>query len=217
MYKYKIFFIFLLLLVLFDRVSANVYEMPFIGKSIYLDAGHGGKDPGAFYKNIYEEDINLEITLKLKNKLESMGAAVYLTRDNDYDLSNPDAYLRKRSDLGNRALTINNSKVDIYLSIHLNASSSTSWSGAQAFYDDINSKNKKIAETFQKYFNKNLKSKRKAKEISTLYMYKKINIPGVLLEVGFITNPNERYLLRQDNYQDTVVDTIKEGLLEILL
>lgn len=78
-----------------------------------------------------------------------MGAIVYLTRDGDYDLSNPKSSLRKRTDLYNRAQAINNSNADIYLSIHLNASKSTSWQGAQAFYDDINEENKKIAETFQ--------------------------------------------------------------------
>lgn len=177
---------------------------------------HGGVDPGAYYKNIYEEDINLEITLKLRNILESKGAIVYLIREGDYDLSNPKSSLRKRSDLSNRANAINNSDADIYLSIHLNSSTSTSWRGAQAFYDDINVKNKEIAETFQKYFNKYLNSNRKAKEINDLYMYKRINIPGLLLEVGFISNPNERYILRQNWYQEKIANVITNCLVELL-
>ena len=156
----------------------------------------------------YEEDINLSITLKLRDKLESLGATVYLTRDDDYDLSNPNAYLRKRSDLGNRASMINLSNVDMYLSLHLNSSSNSSWKGAQAFYDDINEKNKNIAESFQKYFNKYLNSDRSIKEISNLYMYKKITKPGLLLELGFISNPNERYLLNQEDYQEKIVDVL---------
>lgn len=186
-----------------------------MGKTIYLDAGHGGKDPGAYYKDIYEEDINLEITLKLRDKLESLGAVVYLTRDADYDLSTPNAYLRKRSDLGNRAKMINESDADMYLSLHLNSSSNTNWKGAQVFYDDINEKNEKLAETFQKYFNKYLNSDRSIKEISTLYMYKKITKPGLLLELGFISNPNERYLLNQNDYQDKIVNVLANCLLEI--
>ena len=215
-YKFKILTLFLFFFAIFYNVSANVVELPLLNKIIYLDTGHGGVDPGAYYKNIYEEDINLEITLKLRNILESKGAIVYLIRDGDYDLSNPKSSLRKRSDLSNRANAINNSDADIYLSIHLNSSTSTSWRGAQAFYDDINVKNKEIAETFQKYFNKYLNSNRKAKEINDLYMYKRINIPGLLLEVGFISNPNERYILRQNWYQEKIANVITNCLVELL-
>lgn len=217
MYKYKILFLFLILLTLFYQVSAYVVEAPLLGKVIYLDAGHGGVDPGAYYKDIYEEDINLKITLKLRDKLESMGGVIYLTRDDDYDLSDPKSSLRKRSDLKNRAIAINNSNADIYLSLHLNASTSTTWKGAQAFYDDINDNNKGVAEEFQKCFNKDLNSKRTAKEIKTLYMYQKINVKGVLLELGFISNPNERYVLNQNWYQDKIVKVVSNCLLDILL
>jgi len=107
--------------------------------------------------------------------------------------------------------------VDIYLSLHLNSSENSSWKGAQAFYDDINEKNKFIAETFQEYFNKYLNSKRSVKEISNLYMYKRITKPGLLLELGFISNPNERYLLNQENYQEKIVNILSECLIEILI
>lgn len=217
MYKYKILFLFLILLTLFYQVSAYVVEAPLLGKVIYLDAGHGGVDPGAYYKDIYEEDINLKITLKLRDKLESMGGVIYLTRDGDYDLSDPKSSLRKRSDLKNRTIAINNSNADIYLSLHLNASTSTTWKGAQAFYDDINDDNRGVAEEFQRCFNKNLNSKRTAKEIKTLYMYQRINVKGVLLELGFISNPNERYVLNQNWYQDKIVKVVSNCLLDILL
>ena len=216
-YKTKILLLFIFLLTIFNVVNASITPIPLLGKTIYLDAGHGGKDPGAYYKDIYEEDINLKIVLKLKNKLESMGATILLTRDDDYDLSDKNAYFRKRSDLCKRAKIINESNADIYLSIHLNSSIHSSWKGAQVFYDDINKKNKDIAEIFQKAFNKNLNSTKKIKEMTNLYMYKRINIPGVLLELGFISNPNERYLLNTDKYQDLIVDTLSKSLLEILL
>lgn len=217
MYKYKLLLLFILTLISFYKVNAYMTEAPLLGKVIYVDPGHGGVDPGAYYKKIYEDNINLKISLKLRDKLESLGAIVYLTRDGDYDLSNPRAALRKRSDLSNRANAINKSNADLYLSIHLNASTSTGWRGAQAFYDDVNPMNKEIAEKFQKYFNKYLYSKRKAKEIKDLYMYKRINVPGLLLEVGFISNPNERYVLQQNWYQEKIVNTISKCVLDILL
>ena len=214
MYKIKILLLFVMLVCILDKVNAFIKDTPLLGKVIYLDAGHGGKDPGAYYKDIYEEDINLSITLKLRDKLEKLGAVIYLTREEDYDLANPNASLRKKSDLGNRAKMINSSDADIYLSIHLNSSTNTSWKGAQVFYDDINKNNEAIAKLFQEEFNKKLKSNRDAKEISALYMYKNITKPGVLLEVGFISNPGDRYLLKKDDYQDKISNVIANTLIK---
>lgn len=216
MYKIKMLLIFLFLVSIIGTTNAQINEFPLLGKVIYLDAGHGGKDPGAYYKDIYEKDINLEITQKLKINLEKLGAIVYTTRNDDYDLSSPNVSLRKRSDLSNRAKMINLSNADIYLSIHLNSSTNTSWKGAQVFYDNVNPKNKKIAEIFQKKFNKELKSTRTIKEITELYMYKNTRIPGVLLELGFISNPYDRNLLINDSYQNKIVNIISSGLIDIL-
>lgn len=181
MYKLKMFIIFIILVCVIDKVNAFINDVPLLGKVIYLDPGHGGIDPGAYYKDIYEEDINLSISLKLKEKLESNGAIVYITRDGDYDLSSKNVSLRKRSDLANRAKLINESDADVYLSIHLNSSLNSSWKGAQVFYDDINKDNETIAKIFQEEFNKKLNSNRKIKEISDLYMYKNINKMGGII------------------------------------
>lgn len=218
MYKYKMLIIFLFLLTIFCNVNAYINEAPLVGKVVYLDAGHGGVDPGAYYKDMYEEDINLSITLKLRDYLLTKGCTVYLTRDGDYDLSNPKSRLRKRSDLSNRASLIDKSNADLYLSIHLNSSTSTAWKGAQVFYDDINKNNKDFALIFQKNFNSNLGSKREEKEIKNLYMYKNIkNVPGLLLEVGFISNANERQLLNKEWYQNKIVKVITKSVIDVLL
>lgn len=218
MYKYKMLIIFLFLLTIFCNVNAYINEAPLVGKVVYLDAGHGGVDPGAYYKDMYEEDINLSITLKLRDYLLTKGCTVYLTRDGDYDVSNPKARLRKRSDLSNRASLIDKSNADLYLSIHLNSSTSTAWKGAQVFYDDINKNNKDFALIFQKNFNSNLGSKREEKEIKNLYMYKNIkNVPGLLLEVGFISNANERQLLNKEWYQNKIVKVITKSVIDVLL
>lgn len=215
MYKIKMFLLFISAIFLFNLINVSALGYSLLGKVIYLDAGHGGVDAGACYKDIHEEDVNLAITLKLKNKLESMGAQVLLTRNGDYDLSDKNATLRKRSDLGNRALLINNSKADLYLSIHLNSSLNSSWSGAQVFYDNINKNNKDVASVFQKNFNNKLNSTKEIKEINNLYMYKNITKPGVLLEVGFLSNTYERNKLLTNEYQNSIVSVISDSLLEI--
>lgn len=183
-----------------------------LGKVIYLDPGHGGLDGGAQYKDIYEKDINLKISLKLQEKLLKEGAIVYLTRDGDYDLAVPNAINRKRSDLSRRSSIINNSLCDLFLSIHLNSESSGLWKGPQVFYDDVVKENKEIAELFQKELNKNLNGKRKEKQVTDLYLQKRINRPGVLIEAGFLSNVNDRYLLKQDSYQNKIVDVLTKSI-----
>ena len=157
MLKNKIYVLILLLFIVIgiNYVSANNDNMPLFGKVIYLDPGHGGKDPGAMYGGIMEKDINLEITKKLQNKLLKMGAIVYTTRDGDYDLSAINTSNHKRSDLSRRSNLINKSKCDIFLSIHLNAEDTNTWRGAQVFYNNSNQKNKVIAGIFQKKFKDN--------------------------------------------------------------
>ena len=181
------------------------------GYTIYIDAGHGGKDPGAVVDNTNEADINLEISKKLKKKLIESGANVYMTREYDNDLSYPYANLRKKSDLINRAHMIDESKCDMYISIHLNSSNSK-WSGAQVFYDDINPENKIIAKIIQEQFKIDLGSKRKIKEIKDLYMYKNTKTKGVLVEVGFISNTNERNNLKTKNYQDKIAESLVKSI-----
>lgn len=200
-FKISVLFLFLICLCSFSFVKASENDLTLLGKVIYIDPGHGGKDPGAIYKDIYESNINLEISLKLRDTLEKKGAIVLLTRDGDYDLSINNAVNRKRSDLSRRANVINNSQCDIYLSIHLNSISSSTWSGIQVFYDDANERNEKIAKMFQDYFKKELNTKREYKELTDRYMYKRITRPGILIEVGFLSNPNDRYLLQKKEYQ----------------
>ena len=175
---------------------------------------HGGKDVGTSYKDIYEKDINLELCKKLQKKLEAFGAIVYMTRYGDYDLSNNYAVSRKKSDLNNRAKIINNSKADLYISIHLNSISSSAWSGAQVFFDDVNEKNKGIAELMQNQLKEDLNTKRKVKELTNMLLNRKVTVPGVLIEVGFLSNPNDRYLLQKQYYQKKVVNSITDGVLK---
>ena len=164
--KIKIFCLNLFLIFLYTIGIINALNLPLLGKVIYIDPGHGGTDPGALYNDLYEADLNLQISLKLETELEKNGAIVYLTRYGDYDLAVKNAINRKRSDLSRRANIINASNADIYLSIHLNSDISSTWPGAQAFYDTINEKNEVIAKIMQEQFKKDLKTKREYKQIN---------------------------------------------------
>ena len=183
-----------------------------LGRVIYIDPGHGGKDPGAVSGNLRESDLNLEISLKLQEEFEKNGAIVYLTRTGDYDLSTT-TIQRKRSDLSRRANIINESQADLYLSIHLNADTSSTWRGAQVFYDTVNEENQKLASIISKSLKQNLNTKREHKKINDHYMYRRIKVKGVLIEAGFITNPNDRYLLQNNDYQIKLSKTITDGVI----
>lgn len=213
----KSYALFILILIIcsfsFVKAENNTSNLSLFTKVIYLDPGHGGVDPGTIYKDIYEKDLNLSICFKLRELLEKEGAIVYMTREGDYDLSST-TYGRKKSDLNNRAKAINASNADLYISIHLNSIKSSTWSGAQVFYDDVNENNINLANILQKQLKEDLKTTREVKEIKTMLMNRKITIPGVLVEAGFLSNPNDRYLLRQDDYQYKICNSIRNGLIK---
>jgi N-acetylmuramoyl-L-alanine amidase len=179
---------------------------------------HGGRDPGTMYGKIYEKDINLEISKILEHELTINGATVYLTREDDIDHSSKWDANKKRGDLYRRLLMMRNSelKVDLYLSVHINWGDNSSWSGAEILYHPINSKNEKLATAIMMRFKNELGSNKKVKK-TDLYMYKNTTIPGVLIECGFLSNPNDRYLLQQDEYQLRVAKTITSGVIDYFL
>ncbi len=208
-YYVKCLLLFLLFFFMLYGGPVNA-SLPLQGKVIVVDAGHGGLDPGTVYKDIYEKDINLKISLYLEQYLSEYGASVILTRNSDDDLSNGVTNHRKKTDFDNRIKIINNKYTDMYLSIHLNYLASSNYYGAQVFY---NNDNKVLAETIQTYINKVLNSDREIKAIPvSTYMYSRLNKPGVLIECGFLSNANERGLLITDNYQQKIAKTIAESI-----
>ena len=206
MKKNKILMIISLFLTIFliSKTYAISNDYTLIGKTIYLDPGHGGIDAGTIYKEIYEKDINLILCKKLKAALENKGATVYLTRDSDKDLS-VRKQNRKRSDLISRAYLINKAKPDLYLSIHVNYLANTKYKGLQIFYNSRNKENEIIATSLSKYIKEKTSNVRTPKMNNTYYMYKNISTPGVLIEVGFLSNPDDRYRLTHDEHQDKLV------------
>lgn len=210
-YKTLIIVLFFLSILCLSKVNALNRNYTLLGYSIYIDPGHGGPDSGAISKNFYEKDMNLLLSKKLGNYLTEKGAMVYYTRDGDYDLAKSKTN-RKRNDLYSRVKLINNSKCDLYISMHLNASPSSKWNGIQIFYSNILKENKSIAETITNTMKENMKNIREAKKENGYYMYSKLKVPGVLVEAGFVSNPNDNYKIRQKEYQDILVKNIAYGI-----
>lgn len=194
-----------------SKTYAVINDYTLLGKTIYLDAGHGGPDSGAIAGGIYEKNINLEIVQKLEKELIKKGATVYLTRNEDTDLSTQN-HNRKRSDLTNRAKKINKTNPDLYISIHLNSTISSKWRGMQIFYTNKNKQNKFLAQTIYNEMEKNLSNVREIKQENNYYMYKQITVPGVLVEVGFLSNPSDNYILRDEKYQEKISRLLASSL-----
>lgn len=208
-YCWKVLCSFVIVFLLMYGIPVRA-SLPLQGKVIVVDAGHGGKDPGTVYKDIYEKDINLSITLYLEEYLSEYGATVILTRDSDNDLSYGETNHRKKTDFDNRIKIINNKYTDMYLSIHLNYLTNKKYYGAQVFY---NKDNENLAKSIQEYLNNNLETDREIKEIpSSTYMYKKLEKRGVLIECGFLSNASERSRLITEKYQRKVAKVIAEAI-----
>ena len=209
-YYVKIMFLFIILfLVLYGNpVKA---DLPMQGKVIVVDAGHGGLDPGAIYKDIYEKDITLNISKYLYEYLSSCGATVIMTRDSDSDLSNGVNNHRKKKDFDERIKIINKKYVDMYVSIHLNYLTDYRYNGPQVFF---NKDNKDIAVKIQEYINEKLGTDRSVKKIpGDTYMYRKLNSKGVLVECGFLSNKEERDKLITEEYQKEFAKILGDAII----
>ena len=212
--KYKVLFIimFIVLLMSLQFVDAKIKpKMTLTGKIITIDPGHGGRDAGTSYGKIYEKDLNLAISKVLKNVLEEKGATVYMIREDDSDLSSKWDRAKKRGDLYRRILKIQENKSDLYLSIHINYHYYSSVSGAEVLYHPINPDNLILAESIMDEVKNNLNTNRKVIK-TNLYLYSNTRVPGVLIECGFISNQNERYLLQKKSYQEKLASSITKGV-----
>lgn len=195
------------------------WNLPLSGKTIALDAGHGGPDGGAESKEgVVEKDINLAITLHLRDYLQQAGALVIMTRESDTDLAEPGTKgysKRKTQDLHNRAELIDENNADLFLSVHLNSIPSQKWRGAQTFYYPNNPSNPNLAALIQLELKKNLENTDRVAKAAdkTVYLLKTLKIPSALVEVGFLSNPEEARLLASEKYQKMVAASVYQGIL----
>jgi N-acetylmuramoyl-L-alanine amidase len=196
------------------NLSKNTFQdSPISTYSVVIDAGHGGIDGGALgSRGVYEREINLQISLKLKEVFESRGYKVTLTRtDNNglYDDTSPGFKLR---DLKKRVEIIKNAKPSIFISVHLNTYTSPSRRGAQVFYKKGSENSKKLADSVQLELNLLKESKRMYDALAgDYYLLNSLDIPSIIVECGFLSNPEEENLLLSEEYQNTLAKAIYNG------
>ncbi|HOJ77312.1 MAG TPA: N-acetylmuramoyl-L-alanine amidase [Bacillota bacterium] len=193
-------------------LSSTIREIR--GKKVIIDAGHGGFDPGAkSAKGLLEKELNLDVAKRLMRLLSKAGVKVMMIRETDIDFSDRNELFntKKRRDLYYRIQIANQSDADVLLSIHANSFPQIIYRGAQTFYKLNDENSKLLAECIQNSFNNNLGSTRKARP-GDYRILNDINLPGVTIEIGFLSNPQEALLLSDPQYRERVADAIYTGL-----
>lgn len=196
-----------------DEMGVNV---PVKGKKrIVVDAGHGGRDGGKVGEgNILEKDINLKIAMYLKAELKDAGYEVFMIRETDMGLYKERDGNKKRADLKARCDKINEVKPACSIGIHQNSFPSANAKGAQVFYYAKSEEGKRLAEAIQSSMVDGLDSsnKRKIKTSDDYYMLLHTDSPGVIVECGFLSNPEEAAKLSDTDYQKKAAKAICQGV-----
>ena len=181
-------------------------------KTVVIDAGHGGVDGGATScTGILESQFNLEIAQKLNDLFHLLGIKTVMIRETDCSVYTEGETIaqKKVSDLKQRVRIVNNTDNSILVSIHQNLFTDGKYYGAQVFYAPTDN-SQVLAQSMQNAFITNLNpgSSRKEKRADSIYLMQHINCPGVLVECGFLSNPEEERLLRTKEYQQKVCSVI---------
>lgn len=191
--------------------------------TIVVDAGHGGEDGGAVGVNgLVEKDINLAIALALAENLKANNFQVILVRDGDYsvgDQSLSTVAERKRSDTKNRVRLVEETGECLLVSIHQNQFSQSQYNGAQMFYSPNNPESAQLAECIRESVVSSLQpdNTRQNKEAGEeIYLLTHCQVPAVLVECGFLSNPEEANLLSQEAYQQDMAAAIYNGIVSFL-
>lgn len=184
-------------------------NIPTNERTIIIDPGHGGIKPGAISKNgIKEKDINLEVSLKARDILESLGYNVLMTRDDDSHIG-----------IWERVNFANSTDADLFISFHANAHGNTSIKGVQVLYCPAYKGNKNdvdqypFAKSIMDFYLKGTGAADKGIiQRADLPVVRETKMPAVLVEVGFMTNEEEELLITDDKYQDKIVDSVAKGI-----
>ena len=193
-------------------VSAPIAER----KTVIIDAGHGGVDGGAVScTGVYESNLNLDIALKLNDLMHFLGIKTIMIRDSDRSVytSGETIAQKKISDLKERVRIVNGTPGAILISIHQNYFADSRYSGAQVFYAQTDG-SKLLAESLQNAFIKTINptSRRQIKKSDGVYLMQHVQCPAALIECGFLSNANEEYKLRTQEYQRQICSVIASSV-----
>ena len=193
-------------------VSRSVSKLN--GIKIVLDAGHGGRDGGSIgFNGTIEKEINLKYVKLLKDKLVKNGFTVELTRKNDDGLYSEFAKNKKTRDMNARFSLIKKFNPNLVISIHMNSFSNPNVRGATTYYRVNDKSGKNCADLIQKSIATYCGARTNEGKVGDYYILNCTYYTAILIECGFISNPEEERLLNSKEYKQQMVDAIYNGIL----
>lgn len=171
-----------------------------------IDAGHGGKDPGAVGPTgVKEKDVTLKLALKVGSILTSKGVSVNYTRIDDRSV-----------ELSERAAIANNAKARFFLSIHINSAASASANGTETYAYSSGGQGEKLAASIQKNLVAAIGLSNRGVKFANYAVLRETNMPAALTEVNFICNPKEEAMLKDEAFLSKAASGIAKGVIEFL-
>lgn len=186
--------------------------------SIVIDPGHGGVDPGSIgYKTkAKESDVNLAVSLSLREKLRQLGVRVVMTREDQNGLYGISTTNYKKRDMQKRKEIIEKVRPDIVVSVHMNSYVRHNLRGAQVFYDKSSPNGEALAMCIQDQFAARLEASDKGIAVGDYFMLKCTPSASVIAECGFLSNEQDEKLLLDPAYQQKIADCIFVGIVNFL-
>ena len=199
-----------------ENKTEPVSAMPSSGKTIIIDAGHGGFDGGASDNGIEEKEVNLDVALRLKEYVEQSGGIAVMTREEDVSTAKDglEGLMAKKSDLTERKNMATAYEGDAFVSVHMNKFQQSKYKGAQVFYAN-DEMSKKLGDEIQNSLKEVLNdgNERVAKKTEGgVLILKDATVPSVIVECGFLSNPREAELLKTDEYRQKLAFAIYTGI-----
>lgn len=192
-------------IILVNMEHINHAEVDYLGDWIYVmvDAGHGGKDPGASHGDIYEKDITLSVARRVADLLEGHKVKVIMTREDDIFIDKYD-----------RARMANDEQVDIFVSIHVNDLKQKSHSGIETYAGHMKRSGWLLAQSIHEETVDTVKANDLGIHTANYVVVRWTRMPAALIEIGYMSNEEERTKLQSQAYQQMVAEGIVEGILE---
>lgn len=190
-------------------------------KTVILDPGHGGEDPGAVssYSGLGEKDVNLKIALKVRELLEKEGFNILMTREDDrleYSDGTTSVTEKRRQDLTRRKKMMDESGANIVVSIHLNKFPETQYSGAQAFYPPESPESLRLAGLLQKSIREKVDPQNQRQALvkkDQIIILRDLKTTTAIVECGFLSNEQEEKKLGSEEYQTLLAAGIANGIM----
>ncbi len=184
-----------------NSVPANALA----GKTIVIDPGHGGSDPGAVGNGLLEKDVVLRVSLALRDKLQAAGAKVVMTRTTDTFVS-----------VNNRYQVANSSGAHSFVSIHTNSLANSTAHGTETFWNRTNqhAESQKLAQVAQKHLIQSLNTRDRGVKEGSFAVVRYTSMPSILVELGFITNRSDAQMMKTDKFYNDASDALLKALVE---